>query len=395
MKYLRWILLSTLVGVLAGIAAGIFLYSLNWVTNLRIQNPALIWFLPIGGFFTGWLFHKYGKNITRGHNLILDEIHSPKNVIPFRMAPFILLGTLITHIFGGSAGREGTAVQMGASLADQVSHFLNVTPKERKNLLVAGISAGFSAAIGAPIAGFIFGIEVLQIGKIKFQAVIESFIASYIAYFTSVLLLTPHSVFPKVNVDNFNLKYIFSAVVLGVVFGLAIRIFLYSTHFIEKLFNKMSLPSTRLFTSGVILSLLFFIEGSDRFTGLGINFIQQSFQQASLLSVPLFKIFFTSLTVGSGFKGGEFIPLVYIGSTLGSYFSTILPIALSLSTALGFVAVFGGAANTPLACSILAVEIFGPHVIVYAFIACYISYYLSGNKGIYKSQRVVNEKLLH
>jgi H+/Cl- antiporter ClcA len=386
--FLKWIFLSTLVGILAGLASSVFLFSLNWATTLRNLNPLIMGALPVAGFFIGWVYFRFGQDIAAGHNLILDEIHNPRKVVPFIMAPFILLGTVITHLFGGSAGREGTAVQMGASLADQVGRFFNVEPFERKILLMAGMGAGFGSAIGAPWAGFIFGMEVIQVGRYQTAVWFQCLIASFLGYYTSVFLKAPHSIFPSVEIPAFGIKVLFLTLLVGIIFGFAAKFFSMSTHLVEKSVQGLiSYPPLKPFFGGLLLIFLFYLDGSYHFVGLGIPFIQEALTHQSEFKIPLLKSVFTSLTVGTGFKGGEFIPLVYIGTTLGSALSLVIPLSFSFLGALGFSAVFAGAANTPLACAVMAMEIFGYQIGPFALLACLMSCVFSGSKGIYKSQK--------
>ncbi len=326
--------------------------------------------------------------MTQGHNLILDEIHDPKNVVPFKMAPFILFGTIVTHLFGGSAGREGTAVQMGASLSDQLSRFFKMELKERKILLVAGAGAGFGAAIGAPWAGVVFGMEVISIGRIRLFAWFECLVASFVGYFTTLFLGAPHTSYPRFQIPSFDFKTVIFVIFAGILFGFSSKLFTLVAHFIERIHSRfISYPPLKPFLAGVLLVILFYVEGSYRYAGLGIPYIQEALKLPAHFRDPLLKGFFTTLTVGSGFKGGEFIPLVFIGTTLGSALSIFIPVSFQLLGALGFAAVFAGAANTPIACSIMAMEIFGLKIGPYAFIACFASYYFSGHHGIYKSQK--------
>lgn len=392
-RYIRWTFLSALSGILAGIAAAAFLISLEWATNTRNENHFLIWLLPLAGFFIGWVYHHFGKDVAAGNNLILDEIHDPKKTVPFHMAPFILGGTIITHLFGGSAGREGTAVQMGASLSDQLTRFFSIEPEERKILLTAGAGAGFGAAIGAPWAGVIFGMEVINVGRLSLFAWFECLVASFVGYYTTVLLRAPHSVFPSIDVPEFSVRILFFVAIAGAVFGLTAKLFSMSTHFAERCLNRLiSYPPLKPFIGGLLVASFFYFEGSFRYAGLGIPYIQDALVQQSGFRDPILKSVFTSLTIGSGFKGGEFIPLVFVGTTLGSALSTILPVSFALLGALGFAAVFGGAANTPIACTIMAMEIFGYRIGTLALVACFMSYYFSGHHGIYKSQKIHMKK---
>lgn len=390
---LRLIFLSVLCGVLAGASAALFLISLEAVTQLRTQHPALLWGLPLAGLFIGLMYHHFGKDVAAGNNLILDEIHQPRQIVPLTMAPLIFVGTILTHLFGGSAGREGTAVQMGASLSDQLSRFFKIDADERKTLLTAGAGAGFGAAIGAPWAGVIFGMEVLRIGGLRFSPWFPCFIASFVGYGTAVVLRAPHSVFTLPEAPVFAVMTFLWVALVGVVFGLAARAFTLSTHFVENNVNRwIRYPPLKPFLGGVLLLLFFRIEGSDRYAGLGIPFIQEALTAPAPVIEPILKSIFTTVTLATGFKGGEFVPLVFIGTTLGSALSAWIPVSVGLLAALGFAAVFGAAANTPLACTVMAMEIFGWRVGPYALVACFVSYGFSGHHGIYKAQRVHRPK---
>lgn len=389
----RVVFISSVSGLLSGTAAAVFLVLLDLATSFRETHRTLIWFLPLGGFLIGCLYHHFGKDIARGHNLFLDEIHDPKEVTPFRVTPFIFLSTIATHLFGGSAGREGTAVQMGASLSDQISKFINLQKNERKILLVAGTGAGFGAAIGAPWAGALFGMEVLSMGRFRIFAAAECIIASFVAHYTTRLLGASHSVYPSFLHPDLSIHTILWATFAGILFGLAARLFISVTHFIEYFFAKtISYPPFKPFLAGLLLIGLYSWDGTFRYTGLGIQTIQEAMVQISNFKDPLLKGIFTALTVGSGFKGGEFVPLVFIGATLGSALTAIIPLSTQLLAQLGFAATYAGAANTPIACTVMAIELFGYRITPFALVACFASYYFSGSTGIYKAQRINSKK---
>lgn len=392
-RYLRSGFLSVLVGLLAGLAATVFLILLQWATVTREHHPALIWFLPLAGLGIGLVYYFFGRDVASGNNLILDEIHDPQKLIPLRMTPMILVGTVVTHLFGGSAGREGTAVQMAASLADQVSSVFRVGPDERRILLVAGAGAGFGAAIGAPWAGMIFGMEVIHIGRLRLFAWFECLIASFVGYYVTVLMQAPHTVYAQIQNPAYDAKTLFTVIFFGCVCGVVAFSFIQFTHLIERLFQRMIIWSPlRPMIAGLVLVFLYHVEQTYQYVGLGIPVIQEALARPVDFLVPLLKGFFTSLTVGSGFKGGEFIPLVFIGTTLGSALSVLFKISTPLLAALGFSAVFAGASNTPIACTIMAMEIFGLEIGPYALLACFGSYYFSGHKSIYKSQKIITKK---
>ncbi|HEX7647656.1 MAG TPA: chloride channel protein, partial [Noviherbaspirillum sp.] len=177
----KWLILAVIVAILAGTASALFLFSLEWATAWRESHAWIIWLLPLAGFAVGWIYHCLGKDVEAGNNLIIDEIHDPKKVIPLRMAPLVLGGTVISHLFGASVGREGTAVQMGSALADQLTHIFRMDQQKRRLLIMAGMSAGFSSVFGTPLAGAIFGLEVLSIGRMRYDAILPCFVAAIVA----------------------------------------------------------------------------------------------------------------------------------------------------------------------------------------------------------------------
>lgn len=394
-NFFKFFFLSLLVGVFAGVTSSVFLYLLKLATNFRLQNLHIIWLLPIAGLVIGVIYHIYGREASKGNNLILEEIHDPKKVLPLIMAPLVLIGTLLTHLFGGSAGREGTAVQMSASIADNLGKYFKVSKNERRILLMAGAGAGFGSAIGAPLAGVIFGMEVIYIGRLKLNSWPQCLVASFTGFYTSILLKAPHTQYPTIEIPNIDFKLLFSIVIAGICFGLTALIFSRFTHYIEHISKKIiTTPYLIPFIFGIIIIICYYFEGSYKYAGLGIEFIQESLIKISSFKDPLLKTFYTSLTVGSGFKGGEFIPLVFIGATLGSALGIILPASFSVLSALGFASVFAGASNTPLACAIMAAELFGWRIFPLSLIACYLSYYSSGHSGIYRSQ-IIHRKKYH
>lgn len=371
-------------GVLAGCAATLFLYLLDYATQTRQAAPVLFWGLPIAGLFIGWLYSQYGRDVAAGTSLIIEEIRQPRNILPAKMAPLILFSTILTHLFGGSAGREGTAIQMGSSLSDQLGRYFKISSAERNKLLIAGAGAGFAAAIGTPLAGIIFGMEALN-AQFRFTAWEESVVASITAYAVTIFLKAPHSVFRAAEIGPFHFQTILIIFATAVLFGLAARFFVRLTHFIESRFRFWVKSSVwRPFIGGILIVLLYRVEGSYRFAGLGIEYIQSALEGPSDFLMPLYKGIFTALTLAAGFKGGEFIPLVFIGATLGSAVAAVFPVSVSLMASLGFASVFAGASKTPIACSIMAAEIFGYRILPYALLSCLVSSFCSGKQSLYR-----------
>ncbi|PAM95457.1 chloride channel protein [Flavobacterium sp. IR1] len=388
----KWFLICILIGIFSGSASAFFLMALEFVTQIRNNHDWIIWLLPIGGLLVGLSYYYWGESVVKGNNLLLEEYENPKEVIPLRMAPLVLFGTLITHLFGGSAGREGTAVQMGGAIADQFTTLFKLDRTERKTLIILGISAGFASVFGTPLAGAIFALEVLYFSKINFKSVVLSFLVAYAAYFTVELWEIKHTHYNIANVPDVTVINLLYTVLISLLFGLAALLFSRSTHFWSSLFSNIKYPPLRPLIGGIALAIVLTGFGLTKFAGLGVPVIVDSFSNASQWYDFLLKILFTGFTLGAGFKGGEVTPLFFVGATLGSALSLIVPLPIAFLAGLGFVAVFSGATHTPIACTVMGIELFGIQPGLFIAIACTVAYFSSGSVGIYKSQIVRGAK---
>ncbi|WP_158944013.1 DUF190 domain-containing protein [Granulicella sp. S190] len=392
---MRWLPIASAVGMMAGSASALLLWSLELATEVREAHRWLIVLLAPAGLLVGYLYKYLGSSVEAGNNLILEEVHDPKATIPLRMTPLILIGTFVTHLFGGSAGREGTAIQTGASLADQLTRPLRLMPRDRRILLMAGISAGFASVFGTPLAGAIFGIEVLAFGRLSYDAIAPCFFAAFVGDLVTKAWGIHHTIYSVTDVPPLRVGGILSSMAAGLAFGLVGMAFAKTTHAVSHTARRWILSAPfRPFVGGLIVSAAVLLVGTTKYIGLGIPTIVASFH----MKLPVYdfaaKFLFTAVTLGTGFKGGEVTPLFFIGSTLGNALSRILPLPSSLLAGMGFVAVFAGAANTPIASTLMAVELFGAEAGAYAGIACVISYLFSGHSGIYQAQRVGKSKHL-
>lgn len=394
LRYLmQWLPLMAITGVLAGSASALLIVSLAWATDTRERHHWIIALLPVVGMLVAMAYERFGSTVMGGSNLILDEIHDPKSTIPLRMTPLILIATITSHLFGASIGREGTAVQTGASLADQLVKPFRLDARARRILLMAGISAGFGSVFGTPLAGAIFGVEVLAIGSLNYEAVVPCLIAAFAGDLTTRAWGIHHDIFVVAEHPGMTLTGLLVSALAGAAFGLVARAFARTSHAIDHLFKlHVSWPPLRPFLGGLLVAGAVFALHTTAYIGLGTPTTLAAFRGHLPPYQWLLKFLFTVVSLGAGFKGGEVTPLFYIGATLGNALSSVVPLPSSLLAGMGFVAVFAGAANTPLACTFMAMELFGTEVGAYAAVACIFSYLFSGHSGIYASQRVQQGK---
>jgi H+/Cl- antiporter ClcA len=385
----QWLSLGAVVGVLCGAASALFLLLLERATDYRSGHELIVFAVPIAGLLVGLVYERLGRTIAGGNDLIIDTIHDDGPRLPLRMAPMVLIGTLLTHLFGGSAGREGTAVQMGASLADALLHRLRLRGPLRRQVLAAGVAGGFGSVFGTPIAGALFGMEFVVLGRIEYDALLPALTAALVGDMTARALGIQHSLYPSPAALPLSPLLLGKWLVFALALSLATRAFVELTHFL-KTHAAARVPRLplRMFLGGLLVIALWKLVGTSDYLGLGVPHILRAFHDPALPPYSFaLKILFTAVTLGAGFLGGEVTPLFFVGASLGNVLARLLDLPLELGAGVGLAAVFAAAARTPLALSVMAVELLGGALFPHAAIVCVLCYLLIGERGIYRAQR--------
>ena len=388
----KWLLVSAVTGAIIGSASALLLVSLEWVTYYRESHLWIIALLPLAGLLIGVMYHYLAGTAARGNNFLIEEICSHHDIIPFKMAPLVYIGTVLTHLFGGSAGREGTGVQMGGAIAEKCAQLCKMNYHDRKMMVTMGISAGFASVFGTPLAGAVFGLEVIIVGRMRYEAIIPSFLSAAFANLACHAWGVAHTTYNIPYVPHMDWALLLWTIAAGVVFGLVAMCFSRSIIFWSALFKRIKYPPLRPMIGGCAIALTVLVLGTTKYIGLGVPTIVASFTEQQMWYDFLLKLILTTFTIGVGFKGGEVTPLFFVGATLGSALSMLIPLPMGLMAGLGFVAVFAGATNTPVACTLMGIELFGGEAGIFLGIACVVAYMFSGHTGIYTSQIVGSPK---
>lgn len=392
----QWIVFGLIIGIIVGVLEVIFGRVLLFVTGVRqTYFMWLIFFLPFVGIFIEWLYQTYGKESKKGITLLFEVGQDTREVIPLRLIPIVTLSTWLTHLFGGSAGREGVAIQIGGTFTNWFTEkiwnrFLPNYGKKQQIVLVTGMAAGFAGLFHTPIAATFFAMEILVVGTLSIESLLSASIAAVTSSYVSQLLgLTVFSstisVVPKLTVGLVGILCLF-----GIVFGLVGRLFSIGLKKVKQWVQAISLSQyKKVFLLSIVLMIGLIIVGKGRYSGLGSNLVEAAFNQGTVYSYDfILKLIFTIFTLAIGFQGGEVTPLFSIGATCGVLLANLFGLPIEFVASLGFVSVFSSATNTIIGPLFIAGEIFGFELIPYAFFAIVLAYLVNGNDSIYSKQKV-------
>lgn len=388
---LKWLLLASITGALGGLVGTAFHVSVSFVTKLRTENPFIIYFLPIGGLVIA-LLYKISKLENQGTDRVIDAVRTDRGV-PFLMAPMIFVSTVITHLFGGSAGREGAALQLGGSIGSQVGRIFRLDEKDMHLVIMCGMSSVFSALFGTPITAALFAIEVISVGLMYYSGIIPCLLSSIIAYWISLLFKVEPVRFHLSESLAYHVPDFFKASVLSAlcaILSIAFCLLMHASHKYSAKWIKN--PFLRIAAGGAAIVVLTLIFGKD-YNGAGTDIIEKAVGGEKIFPFAfLLKMVFTAITIGFGYKGGEIVPTFFIGAAFGNVVGSLLGLDPGFSAAIGLITLFCSVVNCPIASIIMSVEIFGSDLILYFAVACAIGYALSGYFGLYSSQKIVYSK---
>ena len=389
---LKWVGLAIIVGIVVGLIGTAFYHCFELVTRFRLEQPWLIFLLPAAGLLIVWCYRKLDGEEDLNTNLVLSAVHSGDN-IPLRMAPLIFASTLITHLFGGSAGREGAALQLGGSIANGFAKLFKIKENQQNIIIMCGMSAAFSAVFGTPLAAAIFAMEVVSVGIMQYSALLPCVVAAITAHLIATSTGAVSEQFVVVDIPELGLLPIGQVALLAVFCGLASILFCVllhkSGHYFQEWFKN---PYLRVIIgAGAVLALTLLV-GNQNYNGAGMDIIAECFNGNVPTFAFLLKMIFTAITLAVGFKGGEIVPSFFIGATLGCLFGSVFGLSPSLCAAIGMGALFCGVTNSPITSLFICFELFGLEGMPYYLIAIAISYVVSGYYGLYQSQKIIYSK---
>lgn len=390
--FIKWSFFSLVTGLVVGAFSTLFAYCMNQATTFRMAHEQIIYFLPLAGIVIISLYSLFQYKNDKGTNLVLSTIHAEAE-LPFKMAPLIFISTVITHLFGGSAGREGAALQLGGSIGNQLGRWFQMDEQDRRVVVMCGMSAAFSALFGTPVAAAIFSMEVVSVGVMYYAALVPCVFSSLLASYFAADMGMHGENFKVLDIPEFSTVSGIKIVILAMFCALLSVLFCILLHGLGDLYRKyLKNPYVRIVISGCLIIFLMLVLKTTDYNGAGMPVITKAVAGKTKPLAFFWKMLFTALTIEAGFKGGEIVPSFFIGATFGCLFGQFAGISPSLCAAVGMVAVFCGVTNCPISSLMIAFELFGFKGVPYFLIAVAVSYMLSGYYGLYHDQTIVYSK---
>lgn len=388
----KWTLISIITGLTVGAFSTLFAFTMNMVTEYREKNDYILYFLPFAGLITVFLYNAFKFKNDKGTNLVISTIHAQSD-IPFKMAPLIFITTILTHLFGGSAGREGAALQLGGSIGNQLGRWFKLDDADKRVVILCGMSAAFSAVFGTPLAAAVFSMEVVSIGVMYYAALVPCAFSSLIATYFATNFGVRGENFKFIEFPSLTFLNTFEIICLAVLCaGLSI-VFCIMLHKTGDLFRKyLKNPYIRIFIAGAVIVGMSLLLNTRDYNGAGIPIISKALQGEAVPYAFILKMIFTAVTIEAGFRGGEIVPSFFIGATFGCMFGSIVGFSPSVCAAVGLISLFCGVTNCPITSILISFELFGADGIPYFLIAVAISYFMSGYYGLYHDQTIVYSK---
>ncbi|MGN0343888.1 MAG: chloride channel protein [Lachnospiraceae bacterium] len=390
---IKWILIAIFTGLVVGAVGIAFAHAMSWATTMRVTYPRLLFCLPLAGVLIVSWYYLFKDKHDKGTNLVISAIHSGEEV-PLRMAPLIFVATVLTHLCGGSAGREGAALQIGASIGNHIGKLFRFNENDKRVMIMCGMSACFSALFGTPMAAAIFSMEVISVGVMYYAALVPCVIASFVAHSLAAMCGVGWESFPVTNLPAFTVKSACIIAVLAILCAILSVVFCEilhrTTHFFRKYIRN---HYVRTIVGGCLIITLTLIVGNREYNGAGMDVIARCFETGVVFpGAFLLKMIFTAITLGTCYKGGEIVPTFYVGATFGCLFSMITGFYSPLCIAVGMGSLFCGVTNSPIASLLICFELFGYEGMPYYLLAIALSYMYSGYHGLYSSQKILYSK---
>ena len=390
--FIKWSALALAIGSVAGAAGTIFSMGVSWATGFRLSHPSMLFFLPVSGLLIVWLYHSFHEEGNRGTNMVIDAISSNERVTP-ATGPLIFFSTILTHLGGGSSGREGAALQLGGSIGNSFGEWFKLDERDKKIAIMCGMSAVFSALFGTPVAAAIFSLEVVSIGVFYYAALVPCVFSSFLAVGIARAAGLEGEHFPVEMIPVLDLKAVGLLVLLGILCAAVSILFCVLLHTAEHAYRKYFPDArVRILAGSFLFIALTLLSGTRDYCGSSMGLIESSIEGSARYEAFLMKMLFTAVALGAGFKGGEIVPTLCVGAALGCAFGEITGFAPSLCAACGMAALFAGVTNCPITSLVIALELFGYEGMEYFSIIIAVAFALSGYYGLYASQKFVYSK---